>query len=96
MEKQYEIMLILKKESSFAEKEVFVKEFSELLKPLEGKVGKEDFWGLRRFAYPIKKLEEGVYTVIEFKCVPDKIKEVDRKLKLEKGIIRYLITSLND
>jgi len=96
MEKNYEIMLILKKDSSLAEKGIFLKEFTELLKPLEGKAKKEDFWGLRRFAYPIKKSEEGVYTVINFECPADKIKELERKLKLEKEIVRYMITSSND
>ena len=90
--KSYEIMLILEKGSAYSEKGVFFENFGETLKAVGGKALKEDFWGSRKFAYLIKKSEQGVYTVIEFECPPDKIKEVEGKLKLEKGIVRYLIS----
>jgi len=92
MEKQYEIMLIFKKDSKLSEKGVFFKKFSELLKTVDGKAEKEEFWGLRKFSYPIQKLTEGVYSVIEFECPSNKVKTVDSKLKLEKDVIRHLIS----
>ena len=55
------------------------------------KVGKEDLWGARDLAYPIKKQTKGYYVHFEMEADPKIIKDIDKMLKVEEDIIRYLL-----
>jgi len=48
-------------------------------------------WGTRTLAYPIKKRETGYYVVADFDCEPPLLGEFERSVKLDEGIIRYLL-----
>ncbi len=56
-------------------------------------------WGRRRFAYPIRHsgrdVRDGFYSVIHFDLVPSQVFEVERDLKLDERVLRFLLT-LND
>jgi len=56
-----------------------------------GQVTQVDFWGKRHLAYPIGKLQEGHYVLMQIQQGPDKITELERSLKLQEQIIRHLI-----
>ena len=50
-----------------------------------------DEWGKRRLAYPIKKEEEGYYTLISFKSSTAFTAELDRIYNITDGVLRSLI-----
>ena len=56
-----------------------------------GKLNKEDIWGSRELAYPIKHMEKAFYAHFEFESDPATIPPLDKMLKLNEDIIRYLI-----
>lgn len=58
------------------------------------KMGKEDLWGIRELVYPIKRQTKGFYVHYEFEAEPDKITPLDKALKLDEDIIRYLLVRL--
>ncbi|HXG72642.1 MAG TPA: 30S ribosomal protein S6 [Gemmatimonadaceae bacterium] len=49
-------------------------------------------WGRRQLAYPIGPRENGYYVVSHFAADPTKLPEFERALKLDDGVVRYLIT----
>ena len=51
-----------------------------------------DHWGRRQLAYPIGPRETGYYIVARFNAEPPVLPEFERALKLDDGVIRYLIT----
>lgn len=57
----------------------------------DGKVVKEDLWGVRDLSYPIKKQTKGYYAHFEFNTEPKLVKGLDKSLKLEEDILRYLL-----
>ncbi len=57
----------------------------------DGKVGKEDLWGVRDLAYPIKKQNKGYYVHFEFETDPKVAKDLDKVLKVEDDVLRYLL-----
>ena len=67
------------------------KELLDGLKKKFEKVVKEDLWGLRDLAYPIKKQTKGFYAHFEIEADPKNAKGLDKILKLEEDIIRYLV-----
>lgn len=67
------------------------KEVLETVRKRMEKVGKEDLWGLRDLAYPIQHQSKGHYAHYEFEAEPDKIAPLDKALKLDEDILRYLL-----
>lgn len=67
------------------------KELLDGLKKKFDKVIKEDLWGVRDLAYPIKKQTKGFYAHFEIEADPQIAKGLDKILKLEEDIIRYLL-----
>lgn len=52
-----------------------------------------DRWGKRRMAYPIKKRLDGVYVFIQASLPPSATLEVERELRLQESILRFMITA---
>ena len=53
---------------------------------------KVDHWGRRQLAYPIGRRENGYYIVARFTAEPAALPEYERALKLDEGVVRYLVT----
>ena len=53
---------------------------------------KVDHWGRRQLAYPIGSRENGYYVVARFDAESAGIPEYERALKLDDGVVRYLLT----
>ena len=49
-------------------------------------------WGRRQLAYSIGSRENGYYVVSRFSAEPTVLPEYERALKLDDGIVRYLVT----
>lgn len=51
-----------------------------------------DHWGRRQLAYPIGQRENGYYAIARFEADPASLPEYERTLRLDDGVVRYLIT----
>ncbi|MGH7663069.1 MAG: 30S ribosomal protein S6 [Gemmatimonadaceae bacterium] len=51
-----------------------------------------DHWGRRQLAYSIGTRENGYYVISRFTAEPDVLPEFERALRLDDGVVRYLIT----
>ncbi len=58
---------------------------------------RESPWGRRRLAYPIRHggrdVRDGFYTLYHFRIDPSRVIEVERDLKLNERVIRYLLVT---
>jgi small subunit ribosomal protein S6 len=61
-----------------------------------GEVTSVDVWGRRALAYPIHKQKEGTYVFLHAQLDPQAIQELERNLKLDEEILRYLLLRLDD
>lgn len=87
----YECTYILNptlEENAVAEK---AERFSEIVTSRKGTVHDIDRWGKRRLAYPINKLQEGIYTMMRFSGDNDILKELNRVFRFDDNVIRHLI-----
>lgn len=60
-----------------------------------GKLQKEDLWGSRSLAYPIKHQDKAFYVHYAFEAEPKTITTLDKNLKLNEDILRYLLIKKN-
>lgn len=56
----------------------------------DGKIEKEDLWGVRALTYQIKRETSGYYAHYEILSDPKNAKGLDKFLDLEEDILRYL------
>lgn len=61
-----------------------------------GAISNVDRWGKRRLAYPIKKKNEGYYFIFKLELPPQAGVEIEREMRLNEQILRYMITSSTD
>jgi small subunit ribosomal protein S6 len=48
-------------------------------------------WGRRRLAYPIERFRDATYVLYQFLASPSALTEMERELKLDDRVIRYLL-----
>ena len=65
--------------------------YHELVTGSEGEVTAVDHWGTRQLAYPIGKKKTGYYVVAQLNSEPESLPEFERVLKLDEGLLRYLV-----
>jgi small subunit ribosomal protein S6 len=62
----------------------------------KGQILKTEARGKRRLAYPIGKKLEGQDFVLTFQTPPHALPEVERALKLDEQVLRYLIVRTSE
>ncbi|HEV2670266.1 MAG TPA: 30S ribosomal protein S6 [Gemmatimonadales bacterium] len=62
-----------------------------LTKDGNGTVTNVAHWGKRTMAYKVKKKDTGYYVVAEFQATGDLLPEYERSVRLDEGVLRYLI-----
>jgi small subunit ribosomal protein S6 len=58
---------------------------------LGGKITKEEIWGRRKLAYPIKRQDFATYVTLMFSLPGLAVKEFDREIRLTDKILRHLL-----
>ena len=51
-----------------------------------------DQWGRRQLAYPIGQRENGYYVIARYETEPVNLPEYERALRLDEGVVRYLVS----
>ncbi|HYK09306.1 MAG TPA: 30S ribosomal protein S6 [Gemmatimonadales bacterium] len=62
-----------------------------LTKDGKGSMTNVSHWGKRTLAYPIKKKDTGYYVVAQFETAGDLLPEYERAVKLDEGVLRFLV-----
>ena len=91
MEK-YEIMYILSASLDDEARKNEIEKLHGILAASKAQVKEVKEWGLRDFAYPMKKQTKGYYVVIKVAAEPESLQEFTRLAKLDTNVIRFLIT----
>ncbi len=87
----YYLTLVLKPDLDEKGRKALLESISKKMLGEDGNLGKEDLWGLRDLAYPILRQTKGFYVHFEFETEPKNVKGLDKTLKLEEDILRYLL-----
>jgi len=63
---------------------------AEVVSAKKGRMIKQDLWGKRRLAYPIKRYQEGFYVFFNYEGTPVVPAELERKFKQTDAILRFM------
>jgi small subunit ribosomal protein S6 len=87
----YELTFVVSDEITEDNLGGIISEIAKEIESLGGVIVKEEPWGKRRLAYPIKRRSNGYYVTVETHLEASKIKELDRYLRLYTMVLRHLI-----
>lgn len=87
----YYLTIVLKSDLEEAKRKTLLDSILKKMTADEGKVTKEDFWGNKDLAYPIKRQTKGYIAHFEVTSDPKIAKTIDKVLKEEDDILRYLL-----
>lgn len=87
----YYLTIVLKPETDDSERKAFLDSVIKKMTGSEGRVEKEDLWGIKTLAYPIKRQAKGYYAHYEVQADPKDAKTIDKTLKVEEDVLRYLL-----
>jgi small subunit ribosomal protein S6 len=53
-------------------------------------------WGKRKLAYEVRRFDKGHYVVLDFCGLPEIVKELERNLKLDDRVLKYLTVKIDE
>lgn len=89
--RKYETIFILHPSLDEEAVKANIEKFKGVIENGGGAIENVDFWGKRKLAYEIKKVNDGFYTLINFEANPELPKELDRIFRITDGVIRHII-----
>lgn len=91
MKNYYEFLGIIPGGLAENETEPVIKQITDFFVSQKAELTHNEYLGRKRLAYPIKHLRHGYYFLIEFYLSKDGLKEIEKKLRLNENLLRYLI-----
>lgn len=87
----YELLYIISNKYSEDEVAPISEKVMAMIKNAGGTITRDEEWGKKRLAYPIKNFIFGYYNLIEFDLVGEKLLQLDRNLRLAAEVLRHQI-----
>jgi small subunit ribosomal protein S6 len=88
---EYEVVLVARPTLGDEGMAALNDRFAQAITTQGGEVTGTEMWGKRTLAYPIRKFFEGIYVLHRVAMPPQGTAEVDRLLRLNEDVLRYLV-----
>ena len=92
----YDILFIADPNLGEPEVDALAAQVQGLVEKDGGKLQKMEKWGKKRLAYDVRRHREGYYVLLVVEGTGAMVKEVERRLKVTDGIIRYLTVRVDE
>jgi small subunit ribosomal protein S6 len=94
--REYETIYILRSDADTESAERVQARVTDALDREHGKLVKVEAWGRRKLAYPIGRQRRGVYVYLKYVGGGGLVAEVERNLKLQDAVIKYMTVQTAD
>ena len=86
----YETLFVVKPTLTEEEITAQIAKVKDVLANVNAELVAADDMGMRKLAYPVEKNDRGYYTVLFYKANGEAIAEIERNLKINEDIIKFL------
>lgn len=94
--REYELMFVVDPRLSDEEVVALSQDFQKMITDEGGIIAKEESWGKRKLAYPIKKLNEGHYVLLYVQSEDSSPFEMARqRMQQSDDVLRYLVARMD-
>lgn len=87
---KYETAILFDPELPEDRRKEFLTKIEGIIASFEGEILKQDDWGIRKLAYPIRKTHNAYYTFLIYSGERGVVEEVERNIKIFDGVMRHL------
>lgn len=84
----YETVFIARQDLTPDDVNNLSKKYEKIINDGQGKVVSKEYWGLRSFAYKIKKFSRGHYVLLNIDAEVAAVKELERVIGFDESVIR--------
>jgi len=95
-DRTYEILFIADPNLGEPEVDALAAQVQGFVEKDGGKLQKVEKWGKKRLAYAVRRHREGSYVLLVVEGTGAMVKEVERRIKVTDGIIRYLTVRVDE
>ena len=93
---KYELAVVVSAKLEDDERAKVVDKAKALIERFGGQITNVDEWGKKRLAYEIQKMKEGFYYFIQFEAETSAPAEIESRIRIMDGVIRYLCVKQNE
>ena len=86
----YELTIVFPEDKEGKETARIIKVVTDFAKKTKGEVNKQESWGAKHLAYPIKKLDIAQYEHFVLTLEADQQPVLDKTLRMDESILRYM------
>ena len=86
----YELAVVVSAKLEEEDRAAVVEKAKALIERFGGQITNVDDWGKKRLAYEIQKMKEGFYYFIQFDAETSAPAEIESRMRIMDGVIRYL------
>jgi len=94
--REYELVVVISPALDEDETKGTIGRIHGLITGAGGELVKEEEWGMRRLAYPIKDFTEGSYFLTEFTTEPQQARPLEDAIGLSEDILRHLLIRIEN
>ena len=87
--KKYELAVVVSAMIEDDARTAVVDKCKALVERFGGKIADVEEWGKKKLAYEIQKMTEGYYYFIHFEAEGDQNLEIESRMRIMDGVIRY-------
>ncbi len=92
---KYELAVVVSAKIEDDARTAAIDKCKALIERFGGQITDVDEWGKKRLAYEINKMNEGFYYFIHFDAEPTAPADIEKRVRIVDGVIRYLIVKQN-
>ena len=95
-DRTYEILFIADPNLGEPEVDALAAQVQGFVEKDGGRLQKMEKWGKKRLAYDVRRHREGYYVLLVVEGTGAMVKEVERRIKVTDGIIRFLTVRVDE
>lgn len=92
----YEHVLLGRQELSTAQVEALIEELKTILEKGEGKILKNEYWGIKPISYKIKKNRKAHFSLLNIEASPAAVAEMERQMSISTDVLRFLTIRVDE
>ena len=93
--RHYEVTLIVHPDQS-SQVTTMIEKYKEIITTGGGKVHREEDWGRKHLAYPIKKIYKAHYLMMNIECDQETLDKLNYNFRFNDAVLRNLVISKSE
>lgn len=92
----YEHVLIARQDISPQQVDALIEDITRTVNELGGRIGKNEYWGLRNLSYRVRKNRKGHYCLLNIEAPATAIHELERRHRINEDVLRYITIKVEE